>query len=404
MAQASQSAATFPGASAPSFLRTTPVFLAFLAMGFGDAVGPFVGLARQDFRLSNFGAQLIAFTGFIMFGVLSVPLSVYQDRKGKKFILLLGLCVMLIGLLVASIAGLTTFASFLAMVLLLGAGATTLQVAGNPLMRDVSAEGKYSRNLSLAQFVKAVGSLSGPLIPVIATRAFQSSWRVIFPVYSVAVLVTLVAALVLLPRGSQGSSPQTATLSSCLALLRNGYVAMMVLAIFLYVGAEVSVSSSIPLYLKDRYGVDVASTGLLGTGLFFAALTIGRFSGGIVLNWIKPKTFYVLTCVVSILGLLGLFVPSERVVALSFFIIGLGFANIFPLVFSIAVDSRPEDINPLSGLMVTAIVGGAFLPPLMGLLADATHSAQVGFVVPLAAILYITWVAVANLRKVAEVR
>ena len=403
MAQASESAATVP-APAPSLLRTTPVFLAFLAMGFGDAVGPFVGLARQDFHLSNFGAQLIAFTGFIMFGLLPVPLSIYQDRKGKKFILLLGLCVMLVGLLVASVAGLTTFPSFLAMVLLLGAGATTLQVAGNPLMRKVSAEGKYSRNLSLAQFVKAIGSLSGPLIPVIATRAFQTSWRVIFPVYSVAVLVTLVAALVLLPRRSKSSSSQTATLRSSLALLSNGYVAMMVLAIFLYVGAEVSVSSSIPLYLKDRYGVDVASTGLLGTGLFFAALTIGRFSGGIVLNWIKPKTFYIVTCLVSIVGLLGLFVPSERVVAASFFIIGLGFANIFPLVFSIAVDSRPQDINPLSGLMVTAIVGGAFLPPLMGLLADASHSAQVGFVVPLAAILYITWVAAANLRKAAEVR
>jgi len=404
MAQASESAATLPGASAPSLLRTTPVFLAFLAMGFGDAVGPFVGLAKQDFHLSNFAAQLIAFTGFIMFGILSVPLSVYQDRKGKQVILILGLSVMLIGLLIASVAGFTSFAGFLAMVLLLGAGATTLQVAGNPLMRDVSAEGKYSRNLSLAQFVKAIGSLSGPLIPVIALRAFGASWHVIFPVYAVAVLITLIAALGLLPPNSPGASRQTATLRSCLALLKNGYVAMMVLAIFLYVGAEVSLSSSIPLYLKDRYGVDVARTGLLGTGLFFAALTIGRFSGGVVLNWIKPKTFYSITCIISILGLLGLFVPSESVVAISFFVIGLGFANIFPLVFSIAVDSRPQDINPLSGLMVMAIVGGAFLPLLMGLLADASHSVQVGFVVPLAAILYITWVAVANLRKAPEVR
>ena len=145
--------------------------------------------------------------------------------------------------------------------------------------------------------------------------------------------------------------------------------------------------------------MDVASTGLLGTGLFFAALTIGRFSGGVVLNWIKPKTFYVITCLVSIIGLLGLFVPSESMVALSLFVIGLGFANIFPLVFSIAVDSRPQDINPLSGLMVMAIVGGAFLPPLMGLLADASHSVQAGFLVPLAAILYITWVALINARK-----
>jgi fucose permease len=400
MGELSQSA--IPRPSSPTLLRAAPVFLAFLAMGFGDAVGPFVGLARQDFHLSNFGAQLIAFTGFIMFGILSVPLSLFQDRKGKKFVLLLGLCVMLIGLLLPALFGFTTFPMFLLMVLLLGAGATTLQVAGNPLMRDVSSEGKYSRNLSLAQFVKAIGSLSGPLIPVIAARAFGISWRVIFPVYSVAVLITLLSALVFLPPTPRDSTHHAATFRSCIDLLRNGYVAMMVLAIFLYVGAEVSISSSIPLYLKDRYGIDVARTGLLGTGLFFAALTIGRFSGGVVLNWIKPKTFYIITCVISILGLLGLFAPSESVVAVSFFVIGLGFANIFPLVFSIAVDSRPQDINPLSGLMVMAIVGGAFLPPLMGLIADTAHSVQIGFLVPLAAILYITWVAVANLTKPTE--
>ena len=400
MAELSQSAISRP--SSPTLLRAAPVFLAFLAMGFGDAVAPFVGLARQDFHLSNFGAQLIAFTGFIMFGILSVPLSLFQDRKGKKSVLLLGLCVMLVGLLLPALFGFTTFPMFLLMVLLLGAGATTLQVAGNPLMRDVSSEGKYSRNLSLAQFVKAIGSLSGPLIPVIAARAFGISWRVIFPVYSVAVFITLLSALVFLPPTPRDPTHHAATFRSCIDLLRNGYVAMMVLAIFLYVGAEVSVSSSIPLYLKDRYGIDVARTGLLGTGLFFAALTIGRFFGGVVLNWIKPKTFYIVTCVISMLGLLGLFAPSESVVAVAFFVIGLGFANIFPLVFSIAVDSRPQDINPLSGLMVMAIVGGAFLPPLMGLIADTAHSVQIGFLLPLAAILYITWVAVANLTKPTE--
>lgn len=81
-----------------------------------------------------------------------------------------------------------------------------------------------------------------------------------------------------------------------------------------------------------------------------------------------------------------------------FFIVGLGFANIFPLVFSITVDAMPENANALSGLMVMAIVGGAFLPPLMGLLADYAHSVQFSFLVPLTAILYITWVAAAVYR------
>jgi len=376
-----------------------PVFLAFLAMGFGDAVGPFVSLAREKFQLSNFMAQMIPFVGFAMFGILSIPMGVYQDQKGKKFILLLGLCIMLAGLLIPTIMGLSTFPVFLITILLLGAGATTLQVAGNPIMRDVSPEGKYSRNLSLAQFVKAIGSLSGPLIPVIAARYFGASWNVIFPIYSVAVLVTLAFLVPLKVDERRSPDHKPTSFGSALGLLKNGYVAMMVFALFLYVGAEVSVSSGIPLYLKERFAIDINRIGLLGTGLFFLALTIGRFSGGVILNWMQARAFFVLTCGLSILGLLGVFAPNSTLALVGFLLIGLGFANIFPLIFSIVIDSMPSEANALSGLMVMAIVGGAILPPLMGLVADRTHSMQLAFLVPLAAILYITFTGLASRNR-----
>src|ERR1039458_2026033 len=255
-------------------LRTFPVFLAFLAMGFADAVGPFVSLAKKEFQLSNAVASLIPFVGFVMFGLLSIPMGVFQDKRGKKFVLMLGLVVALIGLLNAAF-GLTSFARFLLTVLLVGAGAAILQVSGNPIMRDVSDPGKYARNLSLAQFVKAIGSLSGPMIPVLAAKYFGASWGVIFPIYAVA-LVVAVAAVAGLRVEEKRSEHQAATLRSCLALLSNGYVLMMVAAIFFYVGAEVSVSAGIPLYLKERFDIDINKVGLLGTGLFFTALTIGR--------------------------------------------------------------------------------------------------------------------------------
>jgi len=379
--------------------RALPVFLAFLAMGFADAAGPFVSLAREQFRLSYFAAQWIPFSGFIMFGLLSIPMGLLQDRTGKKFILLLGLAIMLAGLLIPALFGFTTFAMFLLAVLLLGAGATTLQVAGNPIMRDVSPPGKYSRNLSLAQFVKAIGSLSGPVLPVIAARWYGASWQVVFPIYSAAVAVTILALLPLRVEEQKSPEQRPATLASCLKLLGNGYVALMVLAIFFYVGAEVSVSAGIPLYLKDRFGIDISRTGLLGTGLFFLALTIGRFSGGVILNWMKPRRFFLLTSLISIAGLLGILAPSPTISAASFFLTGLGFANIFPLVFSIAVDALPQHANVLSGLMVTAIVGAAFVPPLMGYVSDLFASAQAGFLVPLASILYVTAVAWVNLRQ-----
>ncbi|MGA2196406.1 MAG: MFS transporter [Bryobacteraceae bacterium] len=377
-------------------LRVLPVFLAFLAMGFADAVGPFVSLAKNEFQLSNSVATLIPFVGFIMFGLLSVPVGVFQDKRGKKFVLVMGLLVTLAGLLNASF-GLTSFGRFLVTVLLVGAGAAILQVAGNPIMRDVSGEGKYARNLSLGQFVKAIGSLSGPVIPVVAARFFGVSWEVIFPIYAVAILVTVLAVSALRVERGQAER-KAATLRSCVALLKNGFVLAMVAAIFLYVGAEVCVSAGIPLFLKERFDIDINSVGLLGTGLFFTALTIGRLSGGVILNWMSPRKFFLATCAVSVAGLLGLWLPDRTLAVASFFLVGLGFANIFPLVFSRAVESLPERTNELSGLMVTAIVGGAFLPPIMGFVAD--HSTvQISFLVPLAAILYVSVTAMRNLRQ-----
>jgi len=373
-------------------LKTLPVFLAFLAMGFADAVGPFVSLAKNEFALSNTAASLVPFAGFSMFGLLSVPVGLLQDRRGKKFILLLGLAVALLGMANAALS-LASFPRFLVTVLLLGAGATILQVAGNPIMRDVSGPGHYSRNLSLAQFVKAIGSLSGPVIPVIAARWFGASWRAIFPIYTATLAITLMAVVTMPVREKKEHA--SATLTSCLALLRNPYVLGMVLAIFLYVGAEVSVSAGIPLFLKERFDLDIARIGLLGTGLFFTALTAGRLCGGLVLNWMAPRQFFPATCALSIAGLLGVFIPVPSVAVASFFVTGIGFANIFPLVFSLTVETLPERTNELSGLMVTAIVGGALLPPITGFVADRT-SVAVSFLVPLSALLYIAFTAVLN--------
>jgi fucose permease len=218
-----------------------------------------------------------------------------------------------------------------------------------------------------------------------------------FPVFAVALAITIIAVAGL-SLDEKKSEKKAASFTSSLALLKDPYVFAMVAAIFIYVGAEVGVSSHIPQYLKERFDIDIAHLGLAGTGLFFLALTTGRFSGGVILNWMSPRKFLIVTNIISILGLLCLFLPGRTLVISSFFLVGLGFANIFPLVFSIAVDSLPQNINELSGLMVTAILGGAILPPLMGVVADHS-SVAFSFLVPLAAILYITATSVMNLGR-----
>ncbi len=377
--------------------KTIPIFLAFLCMGFADAVGPFVGMAKESFELSNAVAQLLPFVGFGMFALLSIPMGILQDKIGRKKILVLGLFIALLGLVVPTFFGMNSFPVFLSTVMFIGAGASVLQVAGNPIMRDVSKEGKYSRNLSIAQFVKAIGSLSAPLIISGAALVWSGDWRIVFPVFAASLLITLIT-VTLLKVDEEESMSQAASFVSCFSLLKNKFVLMMVLAIFTYVGAEVCMSSGIPLYLEESFGIDIKSLGVLGAGLLILAVTIGRFLGGIILNWMSPKTFLIITSIVSIVGIALLFFGVQALAIPAVILVGLGFANIFPLVFSITVDAMPDRSNELSGLMITAIAGGAIIPPIMGIVADKT-SVLLGLLVPLVMLVYITWTSLVVSKK-----
>lgn len=93
-----------------------------------------------------------------------------------------------------------------------------------------------------------------------------------------------------------------------------------------------------------------------------------------------------------------MFTTSRELAFAGIVLVGLGFANIFPLIFSITVDRFPERTNELSGLMVSAIVGGAIIPPVMGLIADATD-VQTGFIVPLICLAFILGATLINFRK-----
>jgi len=390
-------------------IKTLPIFLAFLCMGFGDAAGPLVNLATEVFDISNAAASLIASAGFIMFGLLSIPMGIVQYKIGKKHVMLLGLGVFLIGVLIP-ILGLS-FPLLLTAVFIMGAGAAILQVAGNPIMRDVSQEGKYSRNLSFGQFIKAIGSLSASLIPAFVAgklvsdyfifstdgTARPAEWRILFPIYAIIIFITLITVSFLKVKEKQEKTQKPTTFATSFKALTDKYILIMVIGIFLYVGAEVSMSSKIAVFFSEKYNIDLTKIGMLGVGVFFLSLTVGRFLGGVILNWMRPKLFLLLTCLISIIGLGGLFIHNLTTAWISVFLVGIGFANIFPLIFSIAVDTMPEKTNEISGLMITAIVGGAVIPPITGVVADINLT--LSFLVPLACIFYVTIAAVYNFRS-----
>lgn len=385
-------------------LSLVSMFLVFLAMGFGDAAGQLVSVVEKAFNVSPFTASLVSLSGMIMFGVLSVPTGVWQSKIGKKKMLLIGLVLFLVGAILPIFA--FNFPVILLAVLLMGAGATILQVSGNPLIRDVADEGRYSSMLSFAQSLKAIGTLSTSLIIVlIGTSLIKYGWfsytpegaaepinmgfRILFPIFAVVLLITLLAVFAFVPDNISKSDEKPTTISKCVAALGDPYILMMFLAIFFYCGAEASMFNRIPSILSENAA---NITPAVGNIVLIISLFVGRFLGGVILRKMSAKRFLAITIVISIIGNVLLFLPYNAFTTwLSFILIGVGFANIFPLIFSICVEHKPEMSNEISGLMTTAIVGAAIVPLLTGAMANV--DLKLAFIVPLCCLIYLCFVS-----------
>lgn len=368
--------------------KTVSVFLIFLVMGFGDLIGPLVSLVKQKLSLTQFEASFIAFVGFIMFGTLSIPTGYFQEKYGRRVTAVVGLMLVLTGLMVP-VLGMTRYAMFLTAVSLIGAGAAVLQVAGAPLLHGLSAPGDFARNLTFGQFIKGIGTLSAPLIPFLAIRYFSGRWEIVFTIFAIGTVITLAVFLFTTWRGTpDGGNSHKATLSGSFQLLADKKTALMVLGIFLYVGAEVCMSATLPALLQNQSGIVATDIGMAGVGLFFLTLMVGRFAGTLVLKWITPAHFYLYTTLLSIAGIVLLALSTGVLGFIAACIIGLGFANIFPLIFSLTIESRPSRANELSGLMVSAIAGGAIIPLAMGYASDHS-SARISLAVPLLCLVYL---------------
>jgi fucose permease len=327
------------------------------------------------------------------FFVLSVPSGIMQDKYGKKKMLNIGMFLTGIGMIIPFIH--YSFPVMLSAFIVLGIGNTIVQVSANPLLHDVSPKEKYSSYMSLSQFIKAIVSLLGPVIAASMSAAF-GNWKLVFAVYAVTSAIAVIWLYLTKIEETKGEAP--ATFRSCFSLLRNPFILVMVLGIFMLVGSDVGMNSNIANFLQRQFGLSLERASL-GISLYFTALMIGRFSGAIILTWIPARRFLLLTALVALVSLIAmLLVRSLLVVQIAIFMVGLGSANLFPLIFSIALEKMPERANEVSGLMIMAVSGGAFLPPLMGLVST-NWSVKASFLVLIGAMIYLTYTGIYSLKK-----
>lgn len=358
----------------PAF-AVLPVMFGFFIMGFADVVGISTSYIKQDFKLSDSMANLLPMMVFLWFAVFSVPTGLIMNKLGRKNTVLVSMAITLVALMVPLIS--YRFGVMLFAFALLGIGNTILQVSLNPLLTNVVSGEKLTSRLTFGQFVKAISSFMGPIIAGFASGTL-GNWKLIFPVFAI---VTLVSGLWLLiaPVTREKELVETSGFASNFGLLKDPVILRFFMGIVLLVGIDVGLNTALPKFLMERAGLPLERAGL-GTSLYFAARTVGSFVGAILLLKFSNRKFYIASMALGIFSLVILIlVPNLWVMLTMIFFTGLAISNIFSIIFSAALQRKPNRANEVSGLLIMGVAGGAIVPPLMGVVADM--SGQTGAMV-----------------------
>jgi FHS family L-fucose permease-like MFS transporter len=372
---------------------------------------------KAVFDLSYGQSITVQFAFFGAFFCFAVPSSLLLEKIGYKSGIVAGLTLMGIAcLLFYPAAGIREFWIFITAFFTLATGITILQVAANPYVTLLGDEKTASSRLNLSQAFNSFGTLLAPIagalfllsdsvmsgdeiatLSTTAQKAYYASEALTVqePFLIIAAILFALAAIfafINLPQLIQKAPSGGYT-----KLLRNSRFMLGVLAIFMYVGAEVSIGSYLVNYFEELNVIDsvknsdflsrLSSTLLFGKDinmldakavlgafvtLYWGGAMIGRFAGAYLMRFVSSGKLLIIFGTLAI-SMIGISVSTSGTTAM-FSILAVGLFNsiMFPTIFSLALNGLYNLKAQGSGLLVMGIVGGAIIPKLTGVLADAT--------------------------------
>lgn len=360
---------------------------------------------RSIFDLPYAWAMLAESAFFLAYFVFSSPTSKLIETIGYKKTMVVSLFIQVVGcLMFVPAARLVSFPLFLTAVFVVGAGVTALQTAANPYVAILGPEHSAPVRLTLAQALNSLGGSIAPLIAgayiltdpsKMATKAAVAN-TVRGPYIAIAgglLILGITTAFLHLPQIQQtrefrGGKEGDPVLGRSIWSYR--HTVLGALGIFLYVGVEVGLASIAVNYFKTQ-GIDSAKTASFLVSLYWIGALIGRLLGSWMLTKIKSGKL------LGIFGFAGVFfigvaMASHGHIAIASIVL-CGFFNsiMFPNIFALGIAGLGPMTSKGSGLIMTAVVGGAIIPPLIGYVADKAGSIPTSFIIPGICYLFIAW-------------
>ncbi len=392
----------------------------FFMMGFitclNDTLIPYL---KAIFQLSYTQANLINLCFFGAYFVMSLPAGKLVERIGYKKAMLLGFLVAALGcFLFYPAAASRAYGLFLGALFILASGVVMLQVAGNPYVAILGRPESASSRLTLTQAFNSLGTTIAPLIgarlilanlpdlettssaAAIDVQAVQLPYLIIG---GVLVLIAFVLSQLKLPVIEHGTVGPIGLGEEARRAWSYRHLAFGIAAIFAYVGAEVAIGSHLVSYLGQT---DVAGLAPKIAGqrvaYYGGAAMVGRFLGTYLLGRIRPGRLLAINAVGAV-ALIGLSITTRGEVAMwSLLAVGLMNSLMFPTIFTLAVAGLGRLTEEASGLLCTAIVGGALVPMAFGAIAD-NSSLRMAFILPVVCYAFIAWYGLKGSRRAVAV-
>nr|WP_315472057.1 sugar MFS transporter [uncultured Sphingomonas sp.] len=391
------------GYDAPD-LRIFVIALFFIFGGITSLNDIIIPKLKELFTLDHATSMLVQSAFFLAYALFSLPAAAIVRKAGYMRTASIGLVTMMVGcLLFIPAAQSATFAMFLVALFVLGAGITIVQVVANPLISLLGKPETASSRLTFAQAFNSLGTTIFPRVgsslilgglasvsaaslsgAALVTYRQEASQAIVHTYLGLAVALLVIAAVVWTRRNRlKEEQDQTGSIFHAFTLLKRPRFAMGAACIFLYVGAEVAIGSVIVLYLLQAsvFGIGDQAAGNY-VPYYWGGALVGRFIGSWVLTRVAPGK--VLAAVAT--GAIALILISANTTgALSgYALLAIGLMNsiMFPTIFSLASEGLGKRAAEGSGVIATAIVGGAIIPPLTGKIADVTGSMQFSLTLP----------------------
>ena len=368
------------------------------------------------FSLSYFEAMLVQFCFFGAYGLMSIPAGRFVKAIGFKKGIMIGLAGAALGcLLFYPAAAVRSYGVFLFAFFVLATGIVILQVAANPFVAVLGKPETASSRLTLTQAFNSFATwffptFIGPIILAVAglsaaelaqltpaAKLAQEAQAVQLPYVVLAVALgglSLVVWRSKLPKIDTASSEGAAAAAGMddrASAWSYRHLVLGAVGIFMYVGAEVAIGSMLVNYFKEPYTLGLAEAeGSKLMARYWLCAMFGRFIGTFLLRKVNPGKLLAAHAVIASALVATSAMTTGWTAVVTIILVGLLNSIMFPTIFTLAIEGLGRHTEQGSGILCAAIVGGAFIPALQGVIADRA-GLHISFLLPAICYLYIAW-------------